>query len=150
MGLNEPQQRRLEVTLSLIEQTMFELEACYLTGTTIVDGEMVRTRNDLTDAEVKRLLDLFGQVCQQIGQVRRQFHLRPQRHDLRRLLAAKFAHFWATLHDCRTPKLKGTGPLDPRLKQTLDPAIDQLIKRAEEMERVIQPHEPTGSPHQTR
>jgi hypothetical protein len=138
MRLNEPQQRRLEVTLSLIEQTMMELEACYLTEGPVTNGEMIRITNDLTAAEVERLLDLFNQIRQQFGHIRRQFHLRPQTHDVRRVMAAKFAHFWATLHDCRTSKLKGTGAVEPRLKQTLDPAIDQLIELAIALEMVIE------------
>ncbi|MBI3949477.1 MAG: hypothetical protein HY314_03375 [Acidobacteria bacterium] len=134
--------------MSLIEQTLRELEACYLTGGPVTNGEMVRVTNDLTATEVERLLDLFNQIRQQVGHIRRQFHLRPQTYDVRRMVAARFSHFWATLHDCRTSKLKGTGRVDPRLKQALDPAIDQLINLAEELERVIQERSGTGPSRQ--
>jgi hypothetical protein len=137
MGLSEPQQRRLEVTLSLIEQTLLELEMCYMTGA-ITRGEMVKVDNNLTHEQVQQLLDLFETMRQRIGQMRQQFQLQPQGHDLRRLLGSHFSHFWATLHDCRTNKLKGTGAIDPQLKQTLDPQIDELIRLVLEMERVIQ------------
>jgi hypothetical protein len=135
MGLNEPQQRRIEVTLSLIEQTLLELEKAYLTDTSIT-GEMFRVTSDLTPAEVQTLGSLFYQMRQHIGRLREQFQLKPQERDLRRMLAAAFAHCWAILHDCRTDKLKGSGRVDPRLKQTLDPTIDQLIKLVEKMERL--------------
>jgi hypothetical protein len=137
MGLNEPQQRRLEVTLSLIEQTLFELEACYLAAA-VADGKSVRVKNDLTEAEIRQLLDLFGQMRRQIHCLRQQFRLQPHRRDLRRMVAARFSHFWATLHDCRTDKLKGTGPVDPQLKRTLDPRIDELLQLVLAMQRVIQ------------
>jgi len=136
MGLNEPQQRRIEVTLSLIEQTLLELEKCYLADTSIT-GEMLRITSDLTPAEVQKLKSLFNQMRRQIRRLREQFQLKPQERDLRRMLAAAFAHYWAILHDCRTDKLKGSGRVDPRLKQMLDPAIDRFIELTEELEKVI-------------
>lgn len=142
MGLNEPQQRRIEVTLSLIEQTLLKLEKSYLTDTSIT-GEMLRITSDLTPAEVRKLKSLLNQMRQHIGRLREQFQLKPQERDLRRMLAAAFTHFWAILHDCRTDKLKGAGPVDPQLKQTLDPAINQLIELARALETVIEKKETT-------
>lgn len=137
MTLDEPQRRRLEVTLGLIEKRLRELKCLYLSG---VDpgGELVRVHNDLTEAEVQALTELFEEMQRRIGHLRAQFELRTQQRHLRRILSASFSFFWSILHDCRSEKLRGTGRVDPLLKQTLDPELDDLIQLAESMSRVIQ------------
>lgn len=137
MALNEPQRRRLEVTLGLIEQRLRELELLYLSGAD-PSGELVLVENDLTEAEVEALTTLIGEMRQRIGRLRAEFELRPQQRHLRRILAALFSFFWSILHDCRSEKLGGTGRVDPALRQTLDPGLDDLIQLTQSMSRVIQ------------
>lgn len=136
MGLNEHQQRRIEVSLGIIDRTLLEIERYYLSGDSPT-GEMFEISSDLEadeSLEVKRLIQRFRQ---RLKLMRKRFHLAPQRLNLRGLLRGDFSHFWSVLHDCRSSKLKGYGAVDPELKTTLDPAIDELLTIVQQLQDAI-------------
>lgn len=136
MGLNEHQQRRIEVSLALVDRALLEMERFYLSEKPLI-GEMVHITSDLQKEEREDILRLIEQVRQGMRSLREAFQLKPQSVNLRRLLRSYFSHFWSVLHDCRSAKLRGYGPVDPDLTHRLDPEITRLIALAERLEQII-------------
>lgn len=136
MGLNEHQQRRIEVSLALVDRALLEMERFYLSEKPLV-SEMVHFTSDLAADERREIVHLIEEFRRGLRSVRETFQLKPQSVNLRRLLRSYFSHFWSVLHDCRSTKLRGYGEVDPELSHRLDPEIDRLIALAERLERII-------------
>lgn len=136
MGLNEHQQRRIEVSLALVDRTLLEMERFYFSEKPLI-SEMIHITSDLRKEEKEEILQLIEQFRQGLRSVREKFQLKPQSVNLRRLLRSYFSHFWSVLHDCRSAKLRGYGQVDPELARSLDPEITRLIALAERLEQII-------------
>jgi hypothetical protein len=136
MGLNEHQQRRLEVSLGIIDRTLMEIERYYLSAEPL-KGELAEIANDLTPDQVSEIKQLAEEFRRQLKPLKNKFHLAPQRRDVRSILRGHFSHFWAVIHDCHSAKLKGYGSVDPELKTSLDPELDHLLNIVARLQQAI-------------
>jgi hypothetical protein len=138
MGLNDHQQRRIEVSLAIIDRALMEIERYYLSAGPLT-GELAEITNDLTPAEAAEIKQLAQEFRRRLKPLKDKFGLAPQRKDVRAILRGHFSHFWAVLHDCHSAKLKGYGSVDPELKTTLDPELDILLDLVAQLQRAIKP-----------
>jgi len=136
MSLNQHQQRRIEVSLAIIDRTLMEIERYYLSADSL-KSEMFEITSDLNSDEVLEIKRLVQRFRERLKALKSRFHLDPQRMDLRSLLRSHLSYFWSVLHDCRSSKLKGYGVVDPELKKSLDPALDELLAIVEQLQGTI-------------
>ena len=123
--LNEHQHRALSSRLSSIERELYKAEQL-LTGD-LANGELFETTSDITQVEAEELLRTIGVARQVIAELRSQFALITKTETVRAWFLGHFSIIWTILEDCHSNKLKGFGEVSPKLSQSLDPKIDQLI-----------------------
>jgi hypothetical protein len=67
----------------------------------------------------------------------RRFQLKRETIDVVQSMIAELSTSWTQLVDSRSDKLGRYGEVDPDLKATLDPAIDQMIEACLSMVRLL-------------
>jgi hypothetical protein len=123
--LNKHQERRLEVTLYLVEQGLDEI-AGYLRGE-LQSGEMYETVSDLSLEERKELLICVDDAKKHIARIKSDFALEARINDVRGMIMGYLSSLWESLHNTRPRNLKGFGIVAPELFETLDPDLMKLI-----------------------
>jgi hypothetical protein len=123
--LNEHQHRALSSRLSSIERELYKAERL-LTGD-LANGQLFETTSDITQVEAEELLRIIGAARQVIAELRSQFALTAKTETVRAWFLGHFSIIWTILEDCHSTKLEGFGEVSPKLMQSLDPKIDQLI-----------------------
>ncbi len=83
-----------------------------------------------TQAHVEALME---RMLVEIRAIAQEFDLAPSLEDVGAYIMAEMAGAWSDLHDTLSPKLRRYGPVDPSLRETLDPHIRVLIELAQEM-----------------
>ncbi len=134
-SLNKHQQRRLEVTLYLVERSLDEM-ADYLRGE-LPCGEMYETHSDLSLEEQNELLTHIGEAKQRIARIKNDFGLDAGTNDLRGIIMGYLSSLWESLHNTRPRNLKGFGTVAPELFETLDPELMQIINLVGAMSRLL-------------
>lgn len=123
--LNEHQHRALSSRLSSIERELSKAER--LLKGDLAKGELFETTSDITQVEAEELLTIIHAGRQVIAEIKSQFALTARTEFVRAWLLGHFSIIWTILEECHSNKLEGFGNVSPKLSQSLDPKIDQLI-----------------------
>jgi hypothetical protein len=142
MGLNENQERAVGVTLRLLEERLKRIEQ-------VIDadeeGILYRRVARISPAEREKMRALLMAMREQIRRAAEQFHLRKEEQNAAREIVGTLSLAWESLEDARPRKLGAYGAVDPALKDTLDPILQQLIRLLFELEDVARGD---SKPHQ--
>jgi hypothetical protein len=128
MALNIAQKTSLCITLREFEVRLARLHAF------LEQNESV-TR--LTPEGVDRLRQMIDQQQALIDDVFRRFQLKRETIDVVQSMIAELSISWTQLVDSRSDKLGRYGEVDPDLKATLDPVLDQMVKACLSMMLVL-------------
>lgn len=132
-SLNKHQERRLAVTLYLVEQGLDQI-VDYLRRE-LPRGEMYDTTCDLSPEERDDVLARIEEAKQRIAKIKFEFQLQPKTNDVRAMIMGYLSSLWESLHNTRPRKLKGFGTVSPELFETLDPELMRIIEAVEAMIR---------------
>jgi len=91
----------------------------------------------LTPEGVARLRQMIDRQQVLIDDLFRRFQLKRETIDVVQSMIAELSISWTQLVDSRSDKLGRYGEVDPDLKATLDPAIDQMIEDCLSMVRLL-------------
>ncbi len=128
MKLHELHQRRLEVTVSLVENGLDRMERLLSEGP---PGGSVRTVEDtLSPEERSSLLDDIGHLRSQLRRLAEQYSLQRHAVDIHQVLNAELSSAWVMIENCRPKRMKGYGvEFDPVVRATLEENVEQLLAR---------------------
>jgi len=128
MKLHELHQRRLEVTVSLVENGLDRMERLLSEGP---PGGSVRTVEDtLSPEERSSLLVDFGHLRSQLRRLAEQYSLQRHAVDIHQVLNAELSSAWVMIENCRPKRMKGYGvEFDPVVRATLEDNVEQLLAR---------------------
>ncbi len=126
--LNGPQHSSLAIMLRMFEEELRQADARLQSPP---DGGTLYRRvlrlSPETQAAARRkivtALALIAELAQEFG-------LDQQEQDVAAMIAGAMSLSWASLCDMRSDKLKRYGDVDPRLRQALDPRVEQLADLA--------------------
>ena len=124
MALNANQKRAVAVTLRLLEERLVEIER-------MIDQDeegILYHRVARLSPEQREKMDML--IAAMRGQIRRaaeRFHLPQDERDAAREIVGILTLSWESLEDIRPHKLGAYGDVDPALKETLDPIVQELI-----------------------
>jgi hypothetical protein len=118
MALNTAQITSLSITLREFERRLARLRV-------LLEHYEVVAR--LTPDSIDRLRRMIDRQQAIIDDLFRRFQLRRETIDVVQSMIAELSISWTQLVDSRSDKLGRYGEVDPDLKSTLDPALDQLV-----------------------
>jgi hypothetical protein len=123
--LNVPQQRHFEVFLSMLQDTIDEIEHLARPGSTRADS-LVSYDDDLPSPFLARMQPLVTDLRREISRLAEllDIHVR-RRSRIRRLRALLTAELVRT-DDSYSGKLRGYGKVDPRAGERIDPMLDRI------------------------
>ncbi len=119
MALNTAQTTSLSITLREFEKRLSRLRV-------LLEHYEVVTR--LTPEGIDRLHLMIDRQQTVIDELFRRFQLTRGTIDVMQSMIAELSISWTQLVDSRSDKLGRYGQVDPDLKSTLDPALDQLVE----------------------
>jgi len=128
MMLNIAQKTSLGITLREFEVRLARLRVLL---------EQYESVTRLTPEGAERLSQMIERQQAIIDDLRRRFQLKRETIDVVQSMIAELSISWTQLVDSRSDKLGRYGEVDPDLKTTLDPAIDQMVKDCLSMVRLL-------------
>jgi hypothetical protein len=128
MALNIAQKTSLGITLREFEVRLARLQVLL---------EQYESITRLTPEGVARLRGMIERQQAMIDDLFRRFQLKRETIDVVQSMIAELSISWTQLVDSRSDKLGRYGEIDPDLKVTLDPAIDQMIEDCLSMVRLL-------------
>jgi hypothetical protein len=123
--LNKNQERRLQVTLYLVERGLDEITR-YLRDE-LPSGEMYMTENDLTPDQQARMLETIDEIKKMIIEIKDAFSLEIRVNEVRGIIMGHLSSTWENLHNTRPQNLRGFGEVAPELFEALDPKLLIII-----------------------
>ncbi len=128
MKLHELHQRRLEATVSLLENALDRIERLFSEGT---QNGIVRTIEDTLDAEEHiTFLREIRQLRDELHKFAEEYSLQHHPVDIRQVLNAELSSAWVMLENCRPKRMKGYGvEFDPAARTALEASVEQLLAR---------------------
>ena len=135
--LNHNQKSHLGITLGVVEEELKRLRQRLQEGEEI--GLFSHTGDDLTAEEKTFLNGKIECLMASMIYLKNFFDLRHSHKELslRAVMKAIAVYLQVELEDVKSDRLKGYGEVQPGLKQTLDPKLNEMISILNEMETGI-------------
>lgn len=145
--LNEPQRRRVSITLGYLEKTLVEIERALEQGD--YQGILFDLRNDVPPAVREELIAAAAVVREHIAVLAERFDLQRMENELAKQVASSLVYCWETLVGSTSKGLKGYGVVSEGLGDALDPELDAIIAQIWRMRDGIfgQASENSGGDH---
>jgi hypothetical protein len=83
-------------------------------------GEIPQAAKEQMRATLAEILDKLGSISLELG-------LRKQVVELDKLIESRLSRIWVTLHESKSPGLRGYGAVPEELKGYLDPRMDGIL-----------------------
>lgn len=128
MKLHELHQRRLEATVSLVENSLDRIER--LLSDHAQDSIARAVEDTLSPEERTSFLDHIRQLREELHELAEHYSLQRHPVDIRQVLNAELSSAWVMLENCRPKRMKGYGvEFDPAARASLDKNVEELIAR---------------------
>ena len=133
--MNEAQGIHLQNTLLALDKTLYELKA--LLGTPDVTGALFFWINPLKKHQKEKAEGVIRQIESDLKQLAHRFGWTTAREDLLGQIQGHLHMHWTRLEDARPKSLKHYGEVDQATQTLLDPALDQLTDRVNELLKTL-------------
>ena len=121
----EPQQRRVETTLMLVDKAVQRVE--FLLDRAVRHHGPSGVTSSLDEQTVRRLRERFRQLQDAAAELYRGYGFHGRRLDLERVLDAELSSLWEMLEDCRPERMRGFGPMEEQTARQLEADIQPLL-----------------------
>ncbi len=126
MKLHELHQRRLEATVSLVENSLDRMERLLAEGG--LNGIVRAVEDTLSSDERSFLLEKIRQFRNALHDFAEQFSLQRHPVDIHQVLNAELSSVWVMLENCRPKRMKGDGvEFDARTRTVLEESVEDLV-----------------------
>jgi len=124
--LHELHRRRLEVTVSLVENGLDRMER--LLGDSVQGGILRSVEDTLSPEERSALLEEIRRLRDDLDKFAEEYRLERHPLALRQVLNAELSSTWVMLENCRPKRMKGYGvDFDPGLRAALEEKVELLV-----------------------
>jgi hypothetical protein len=142
MSLNPNQVGAVTATLRLLEERLVEIERMVSKDE---QGILYRRVAQFTPTQRVQMNEIIRAMREQIRRAADEFQLPCEGQNAARHTIGILSLSWESLEEIRSRKLKSYGEVDPELKQTLDPILQQLIRLLFQLTDVADGRTPTES-----
>lgn len=133
MDLNVNQRRALAVVLRLLEERLVEIDRMIEQDE---EGILYHRVARFSPEQREKIDQLIIATCGQIRRAAERFRLPQEERDAAREIVGILTLSWEGLEDVHSRKLGAYGNVDPALKETLDPLLQELIHLLFQLEAV--------------
>jgi hypothetical protein len=91
------------------------------------NGIMYEHAGEIAEASKERIRAVLAEMLDKVTAIRLDLGLPKQVVELDRLIESRLSHIWVTLHESRTQSLRGYGAAPEKLKEYLDPRVDEIL-----------------------
>ena len=133
--LNEFQKRRLSITITGIEEDLYDIEECLKSQD--YHGVLYEIRNDIPMTTRDAMIANIMLIRKGISSLAEQFGLRGETRMLSRKISSKLSILWVSLEETKARRLTGYGEVTAGLHDLLDPALDEIIALFEEIRQAL-------------
>ncbi len=130
--LNPEQFRSVEITLRMFEENL-RLIAAWLDDEE-ENGILYRRKLAFPAGRRKATRQRINAGLDQITSLAHALELPVEEKDIAGMIRGRLTESWANLIDSQSGKLKRYGKVDPRVKSSLDPAMQRLAELGKELE----------------
>ena len=133
--LNPSQKNALRLTLELLEDELRRLRRLLQKG----EGQrlLLHIVDDLTEEEKSLLNERIDRLISYVIHLKDSFDLTNRERVLRRIVKATSVYLSAQVEEVISDKLKGYGEISSKVKETLDPVLNEMISILRQMESII-------------
>jgi hypothetical protein len=126
MKLHELHQRRLEATVSLVEDGLERMEHLLTEGG---QDRIVRAVEGTISADERASLrESVHKLREALHLLAERFSLERRPLDIRQVLNAELSSAWVMLENCRAKRMKGYGvEFEPQARTALEESVEQLL-----------------------
>jgi len=133
--LNPIQKNALRVTLELLEDELRQLRRLLQKS----EGErlLLHIVDDLTEEEKSLLNEGIDRLISYVIHLKDSFDLTNRERVLRWVVKATSVYLSAQVEEVISDKLKGYGEITLKVKETLDPILNEMISILRQMESIV-------------
>jgi hypothetical protein len=124
--LNDPQLRHFEVSLSMLETALDEVDVLAAIAPSNAGQRLIGYDADLPDGFATKARSAGAAIRIQIGLLARNLNIQSQRRSTLRTAKAILTAELVRLDDSYSGKLRGYGAVSPRAKTEIDPILDTI------------------------
>jgi hypothetical protein len=133
--LNPDQRRSLAITLSVLEEMLYEIERTLSGGG--YSGVLFELRDDLPSQVKGEILKRISLVREKIGSMAEEFALEKRKNEASRDFMGKLAYAWEILEGTKARHQRGHGAVAEGLAETLDPQLDDILFLVNQMQNLV-------------
>ena len=133
--LNASQKNALRLTLGLLEDELRHLRRLLQKG----EGQrlLLGIVDDLTEEEKSLLNERIDRLKSCVICLKHAFDLTKEERAVRRIVKATSAYLSVQMEEIISDKLKGYGEISSKVKETLDPILNEMISILRQMESIV-------------
>jgi hypothetical protein len=133
--LNPYQRRSLAITLSVLEEMLYEIERTLSNGG--YSGVLFELRDDLPSEVKGEVLKRISLVREKIGSMAEEFALEKRKNEASRDFMGKLAYAWEILEGAKARHQRGYGEVAEGLAEALDPQLDDVLFLMNQMQDLV-------------
>ncbi len=141
--LNEHQRRHYHVLLSMLAQSASRVEALS-TPRSSDDSALIEYRNDLPNEFAARIAPHLRSLRDMLARLATELDIAPKQISRRNSVRAILVSEIVRIEDSMAGGLRGYGEVDSRVRERLDPMLDQMVGQLRAIRRVLEGHD--GAP----
>ena len=133
-NLGENHKRAIGTVMFLLDQMLCDFEA-FAKGREL-HGLLYHERNRLSAKQRRAIRNEIGHIREIMKELTEMFGLEPRVEDVSREIWGRSSMFWEDLVETETKYLRRYGAMPPGLENHLDPKIESLIERLNNISRI--------------
>jgi hypothetical protein len=123
----------LAARMLILEEDCREIER-HLDG---FHGILYEYAGEIPENTKQRMRAMLAEILDKVTSVRLALGLRKQVVELDKLIESRLSHIWVTLHESKSPGLRGYGAVPEELKAYLDPRMDGILALLTRLREVL-------------
>jgi len=81
----------------------------------------------IPEATKEQIRAMLAEILDKVATIKLDLGLPKQTFDLKKLIESRLSHIWVTLQESRSQSLRGFGAVPEKLKEYLDPRVEEIL-----------------------
>jgi hypothetical protein len=90
-------------------------------------GILYEYAGEIPETSKQQMRAVLAEILDKVASMRLELRLPRQVVELDKLIESRLSHIWVTLHESKSPSLRGFGAVPEELKAYLDPRVDRIL-----------------------
>ena len=109
-------------------------------------GSSANTSGQIPEATKEQIRAMLVEILDKVASIKLDLGLPKQTVGLEKLIESRLSHIWVTLHESRSQSLRGYGAVPEKLKEYLDPRVEEILRLLARLREALQKAKLDGKP----